>query len=59
MRNNPKLFMQMIPGGDMIKNEEKVYKERPMLARNRLYSKVKGKQNFQNFKKFEKVQVVP
>jgi len=45
----------MIPGGDMMKNEKKVYIERNMPNRNRLYSKVKGKQNFQNFKKFEKV----
>ena len=56
MKNNPKLLMQMIPGGDIFDNDQRVYVERIIPTRNRLYSKVKGKQNFQNYKKSEKVQ---
>ena len=55
MKNNPKLLMQMIPGGDIFDNDQRVYVERIIPTRNRLYSKVKGKQNFQNYKKPEKV----
>ena len=55
MRNNPKLLMQMIPGGDII-DDDRTHVDRVLLTRNRLYSKVKGKQNFQNYKKSEKVQ---
>ena len=55
MRNNPKLLMQMIPGGDII-DDDRTHVDRVLPTRNMLYSKVKGKQNFQNYKKSEKVQ---
>ena len=55
MRNNPKLLMQMIPGGDII-DDDRTHVDRVLPTRNRLYSKVNGKQNFQNYKKSEKVQ---
>jgi hypothetical protein len=45
MRNNPKLLMQMIPGGDII-DDDRTHVDRVLPTRNRLYSKVKGKQNF-------------
>ena len=51
--------MQMIPGGDMIEDDERVQVERILPTRNRLYSKVKGKPNFQNYKKTEKIQSAP
>ena len=49
----------MVPGGDMEEDDDKVYAERILPTRNRLYSKSKGKQNFQNYKKPEKIQAVP